>query len=420
MTIRQKAPTKELTETRVQRLRPTGKLYRVWDLNPKGFHVQVTPAGAKSYRIQFQSSNGDKVCVTLGEANKGVLESTRKWAIKLREIHKKGGDVRAHVIKERSGDTVKALVELWREDYREKLKPSTARSYDSILKSFILDKSYGIGKRLVRDLDYATVKTMHRKVSKDYPTGANRAVELLSRLMSIAEKEGWRERGLNPCKGLEKNPERSRNRKLSAVELAKLEAALAKLEKDKKLDPIAADAIRFLALSGLRKDEALSLRWMDIDLDANTMSFTDHKTSGDVGTKVLPLNPQLREILKRRAGQRLGPLVFPGTYGDSKIGGLRKMWLRLTALCGLKDVTPHDLRRGFMTVSVELGYPPAIGNVLLGHSLGKITDTYTHLGTDGILATASKETSAWIAAAMGGEKVKPGVKIEEKKEEATA
>ena len=48
---------------------------------------------------------------------------------------------------------------------------------------------------------------------------------------------------------------------------------------------------------------------------------------------------------------------------------------------------------------------------LLGHSLGKIRDTYVHLGSQGIMATASQETADWIAAAMAGKSVKPGVKV---------
>ena len=47
----------------------------------------------------------------------------------------------------------------------------------------------------------------------------------------------------------------------------------------------------------------------------------------------------------------------------------------------------------------------------MGHSLGKIRDTYVNLGSEVIMATASQETADWIAAAMAGEKVKPGVKV---------
>jgi len=143
------------------------------------------------------------------------------------------------------------------------------------------------------------------------------------------------------------------------------------------------------------------------------MVIPDHKTSKTVGAKVLPLNSPLLAILKRRAGDKLGRLVFPGLVKDKPIQGLRHMWLRVLGVegCNLGEATPHDLRRTFMTVSVELGYPPNIGDILLGNSLGKIRDTYTNLSMEGILATASEDTAQWIASALRGKNPKAGVKV---------
>ena len=68
-----------------------------------------------------------------------------------------------------------------------------------------------------------------------------------------------------------------------------------------------------------------------------------------------------------------------------------------------------------MTTCTELGYPVAIGDALLGHSLGRIRDTYVNLGTEGIMATASQETADWINSALKGEMPKPGVKVQKTK-----
>ena len=151
--------------------------------------------------------------------------------------------------------------------------------------------------------------------------------------------------------------------------------------------------------------------------------FEDHKTSEQAGTKVLPLNGHLRAIILRRSSQKLGTYIFPGRLlSGAPIVGLARMWDRVMEAAGLEDVTPHDLRRTFMSTSMELGYPAAIGDALLGHSLGKIRDTYVHLGSQGIMATASQETADWIAAAMTGKKGRPGVKVvkEEKGQAGTA
>jgi integrase len=106
---------------------------------------------------------------------------------------------------------------------------------------------------------------------------------------------------------------------------------------------------------------------------------------------------------------------------DSPVVGLAKMWARICEAEGvnIENVTPHDLRRTFMSVCTELGNPIAIGDTLLGHSLGKIQDTYVNLSPEGILAIASQQTSDWIAAALKGESPKLGQKVKTSKKPKT-
>ena len=418
-----------LTDSRIKALRPAETMYRVWDSKVSGFHVRVYPTGSKCFAVQFQRPGGEKVQATLGKTTvwtvddpkdahgKPLLDKdgnprqgARSWAEDLRTIHDAGGDARAHLQDKRNAKNVSALVELWEQDYRHLLKPSTRRSHNSIMKRHIIPE---FGSRLVKDLDRPSIKSVYRKVLKVHPTQANRMIEVLSKLMNIAEEEGWKPLQTNPCYRFPKIREVPCQRVMTAAELARIETSIAALVASENLDQIAADLIRFLALSGLRTGEAGNLRWTDLDLDRNIMTIRDHKTSKTMGPKHLPLNGPLLAILQRRAGDQLGNLVFPGLAKNKPIQGLRKMWLRMLALdgCDLGDATPHDLRRTFMTVTVELGYPPAIGDTLLGHSLGKITDTYTRLSMDGILSNASEDASQWIAAAMRGENPKPGLKV---------
>lgn len=451
-----------LTDTNVKAAKPGKGVIRIWDTQVRGFYLRITPAGSKSFCVTFQRPNGKKVNVTLGSAEawtvedpkplkggKPLLDSkgeprigARTWAEHLRGLHEHGQDIKAAVKTERSGRDLRDLVRVWREDYRSLLKPTSQVSYDSLLK----DKGQGrdktkvgpilsiLGARLVKDLNYEDVKELHRKVRDGgHVTNANRAVAVLSRLMDIAEKEGWRQQGSNPCRLFKRPKERPRSRILSPSEYSRLGSAMLLMEgvgpesgleatlpleeaptQDLvvyKLEPQVADLLRFIAFSGLRKSEALGLRFQDVDLDRGIMRFHEHKTSEQSGTKVLPLNSHLRTIIQRRSQEKLGPYVFSGWKAGGPIVGLAKMWQRVAAVADLEDVTPHDLRRTFMSVSMELGYPAAIGDALLGHSLGKIRDTYIHLGSEGIMATASQEVADWIAAAMAGREVRPGVKI---------
>ena len=419
MIQKQKRSSVKLTDSRVLALRSGPSVLRVWDSIVSGFHARVTSAGTKSFCVTFQRADGKKVNVTIGDCGSWSTEDARERARELRKLHDDGRDARAHVQAERKVHDLTDLVDLWRLDYKQKLRVTTQASYESILKTVILP---ALGSRFVKDLNYEDVKTLHRKESREHQTNANRAVAVLSRLLSIAEKEGWRPFRSNPCGQVEKPTLKPRQRILSAPEYARLEAAMLAQINAKKLDEAVADWVRFLAMSGLRKSEALGLRWVDVDLDRNTMRFEEHKTSDQAGTKVLPLNSHLREILQRRSINKLSAYVWPGLGGKHPLVGLAKMWARICDTgvkegTNLVNITPHDLRRTFMTTCTELGYPAAIGDALLGHSLGRIRDTYVNLGTEGIMATASQETADWIASALRGESPKPGVKICRKNDE---
>jgi len=401
-------PTNEyLTDTRVKKLKVTGKLYRVWDNNTPGFQVQITPKGSKTFRVQFQRSDGAKVQVTLGEFPSLTAEAAREKAQALRKLHRDGRDIRAHVLGEREAQDLTGLVEIWRADFAPRLKKTTLASYESIIRTTILPI---LGSRLVKDLGYDDVRNLYRDARERTPTQANRAVAVLSKLFSIAETEGLRPDGSNPCHKVAREADKPRKRILTAAELAKLETALTTLVAEHRLQLANADLVRFIALSGLRRSEALRLRFTDFDHDQNTMTFVDHKTD-NFGDKVLPLNSHLRLIIQRHADAKISPYIFPGRSLDQPFNGLGKIWERIRIKASIEDVTPHDLRRTFMSTCTELGYPPAIGDALLGHSLGKIRDTYINLGPDGILAQASQETADWVSSALAAQGPKRGKKV---------
>jgi len=173
MGTREARETVRLTDARVKALRSGPTLVRAWDAAVPGFHVRVYPSGSKSYAVQFQRPGGAKVQVTIGSTDVFTAEKAREQARKLRELHDSGRDARAHMMSQRSAQDLAALVKLWEEGYRQELKPSSQASYNSIIKAIILP---ALGARLVKDLDYPTVKALHRKESKVHPIGANRMI----------------------------------------------------------------------------------------------------------------------------------------------------------------------------------------------------------------------------------------------------
>ena len=116
-----------------------------------------------------------------------------------------------------------------------------------------------LGGRPVADVDRAEVRRWHAALHAT-PAAANRALPILSGIMRAAEVDGLRPAGSNPCVGVRHHRQRRRERFLTAAEYRRLGAALGALEAAR---PIAAAAVRLLALTGCRQREIRTLRWSE-------------------------------------------------------------------------------------------------------------------------------------------------------------
>lgn len=137
--------------------------------------------------------------------------------------------------------------------------------------------------------------------------------------------------------------------------------------------------------TGLRRGEALALRYADID--RSTMTITVNKAVEFVGNQ-----PQIKTP-KTAAGNRtvvlLDPLAAVLPDGDGYIfsdGGklltkiqYRRRWQKYLTATGL-SITAHQLRHGYATILYEAGIPDKDAQELLGHSNITVTrNVYTHI-----------------------------------------
>lgn len=406
-----------LTDTFCSKVKPAARSQKIWDDRCPGLHLVVTQRGVKSL-VFCVTAHGRTVWITLGrfaalETPDSVTMNVAKARLRaeeLRQLALEGRDVRAKVEADREPREFSALFELYRRDYIPRLKPSTQASTKSLLATHVAP---AFAKRLVPDVTYEDVDRLHAGlVAAGKRVTANRVRALLSRLFRVASKLEWTPRGFNPAALVEKTVERPRDRVLAPTEITAYFKVLERYRKERSMDPALVGSLCFCFFSGLRRSEVLNLAWSDVDTKAMTMTLRDHKRSKQVGDLVLPLNSHLLEILRRRkadiasekaqAAMKDKPyeeplLIFASRRTGRAPGGFSCVWRRLLRDAKVSGFTPHDLRRTFISQCVELGNPPAIADLLTGHSLGRIRDTYIVLGSNGLLAKASQATADRIA-----------------------
>lgn len=429
----------ELTTTKCEREKPTEKKQVLWDSKTTGLCLVITPqhkrekdgqsitiGGVKTWFFVARRAGKQQWVRIGGFVPRGegwTLVRAREEAERLRVIHDQGRDVKAAKAKERTRPTVAKLVEDYREELIGKLKPKSQKCAEGYFAREILPR---FKDRLVAEIGVADLQRMHNEIAGDgKPYAANRVLAAMSRLLNLAESKEWRPLGTNPTKHVERSPETARRTVLDAKGYAAIEKALVKLstkpgklkanEKPRRtFRPAAADAIRFLALTGLRLNEALHLTWKDVDLEKGFMVIRDHKTAKRHGERTLPLNSHALAIVKARKDKSPSPFIFWGKPNSKQVFkpfvGLQHAWERVRHQAKLPDVRLHDLRRSFNSVAAELGYPAAVFDSLLGHALPGVQQVYTRLNVAGILATASQDVGDWIKAAMEGKGPKVGEK----------
>lgn len=133
------------------------------------------------------------------------------------------------------------------------------------------------------------------------------------------------------------------------------------------------DYLMLIILTGLRRQEAATLRWAQVDLKAKTLIILDTKNHED---HTLPLSSYLYDLFLRRSQTKTNEYVFPGTGAAGHIIEPRKQMANVTKLSGI-HFTVHDLRRTFITIAEGLDVSAYALKRLMNHKMnGDITAGY--------------------------------------------
>jgi len=337
--------------------RPGARPFELVDGYVPGLRVRILPTGTRTWSLNIRDSNGVRRRFDVG-ASLGLSEARRK-AEDLRRAIRAGADPttdrraarqRAQAARQGIG-TLSALIQTYftggpggQQRRAAKNKHLLGTVFAKLLNKPILDIQRA-ELQLCADGWQSKATSSH-------------AIRILRPCLKWAEKRGFVSEGISKLEQPGKS--RKRERVVTTDELKTFWPNLRGAH---------GDVIKFLLWTGCRLNEAAGMKWDEINGDLWTIPAVRAKNGR---ARTIPLPRQAVELLRacgNRCENTLAPdaLVFP-----SKRGGVLSNWdretKRLHRLSGTSGWHRHDLRRTVATLLGDMGFPPHVVSVVLGHA----------------------------------------------------
>lgn len=361
-------------------------MYR--DTGQRGLALMVTDSGAKTYYF----------CMKFQGVPKRV-KIERFGDIKLPEARLRASEMRTAAARDKVDPAQKrneelkdiTLAQFYDGQYRPRhsvpyKRPKSIQKDDSMFKNYLAP----LHNRKMMSVTRGEVERLHQELNERIsPYTANRAITLLKHMYSKAHEWGFPKHHENPVTGIRMFKERSRDRFLQPDELARFFDAL----KDEPNQQFS----NFVLLSlfiGQRKENMLSVRWSDVDLENGFIYFPDTK-NGDA--QRMPLTKQALEILAYMRQSATGKYLFPSKNSASgHIEDFHRPWYALLKRAEIENLRFHDLRRTFGSYQAINGASLPIIGKSLGHRSSGATAVYAHLTADPVRESMERATEKML------------------------
>ena len=240
------------------------------------------------------------------------------------------------------------------------LRQSTVTNYTRSVDTHLSDFS----AKPCSEIEYTDVQSWYNKCAKLSPTAANSALRVgravFNHQIDIANRQQSGAFRSNPFQGHKLIAEKARAECIEFAELPDWFGAVRKLQSE-----TTRDFLTLLLFTGLRRREASTLTWRDIDLRKRTLTAKNTKN----GTNhTLPLSTPVHELLTSRKLDSVDEWVFPSYGASGHIEEPKKAVARVTELSGVQ-CSPHGLRRTFSNIAAfKARVPEPVRKLLMNHA----------------------------------------------------
>jgi integrase len=363
--------SKRLTDRYIQSLRPpeVGRLV-VADAAVEGLSLRITPKGSRSWLLRYRPRGQKQQAIVLGPYPTVSLAEARERGAAVVAAAKKGQDLieleRQRAEEQRRAKERARTLRQVAQDYVAHCKANlkSARQIDSWMRNHILP---AIGDRVIGELRRADIVELLDRLEHQarLRQTVNRVRETLLALFEFALERQFVD--ANPVAGTRRRKvEIKRRRVLSRDEIKALWEGL-----DHVSDP-GRSFVRFLLLTGCRREEARAMHWDELDLGVPVWTVPAGRTKNGRPHEVPLTAPAVALLTQLR---RQGPFVF-SLDGRRPMAGMSGLKDRIDRKSGLNGWRFHDLRRTLRSGIAELGVIYEVAERVIGHAMPSLDQTY--------------------------------------------
>ena len=354
------------------------------DEQVKGLTIRVTHLGVKAFVVRKRlKGHKNASYVTLGYYPSMTITQARVQAQGTFSSINEGIDpnkITGDLISKQS-ITLQKVFDDYIRSRGTKIEESTVINYRSALKIYLGDWR----KKPIGNITRNMVEQRHRDITygmgkfKESPTRANTTMRVLRALFNYAHGQYEDSKGEplfvhNPVQRISHNKswnrEKVRQGLVNNYDLKQWYEGIMSLPEHGKntvkrnSSEVVRDLFIFIIFTGLRRNEALELKWEDIDFRNNSFIVEDTKNHE---THALPLTKTLLEILDRRKKDSDNPYVFQGENPNTHLSPPQKRQMaRARDLAGVY-FNLHDLRRTFETTANKVVFSTYTLKKLINH-----------------------------------------------------
>lgn len=339
-----------------------------------GLYLVVQPSGKKSWALRFRYG-GKPAKLTFGRYPTIALADARTKARGELQKLDLGTDPRAgkRAAKAAAVSLPGTVGDLCDRYVKQYLKKNVRRweAAEGEIENHIKPHLGALG---LGEIVRGHVREMLATIEVKYPVAANRALQRLRAVFNWAVEHDLA--ATNPTLGIKRpTKERPVSRVLSDDELAAVWKAC------DGLGYPAQQYVRFLILTGQRRDDVRLMHWSEIDLERADWTIPAERYKGD-RAHLVPLTEAMVELLEDMPFRDRAGYVFSPSGGAIAYGNVVKPKRAIDMASEVTGWTLHDLRRTLRTGLSRLGIRPDISERVIGHSvggtLGQVYDTHEY------------------------------------------